>query len=87
MQTIIDMSTASDHAYFSDIAIKHGHTSGPLFFTDTHANCIRQWTSQGELPIADQKLAAQRDSPASASDAYASANLLRLSALLKNVQA
>ena len=60
MQTVIDMSTASDHAYFSDIAIKHEHTSGPLYFTDTKANCIRQWTSQGEIKITDQKLAAQR---------------------------
>ena len=87
MQTIIDMSTASDHAYFSEVAVKHGHTSGPLFFTDTKANCIWQWTSQGEHPTADQKLAAQRNSPASTSDAYASANQLRLSALLNNVQA
>ena len=48
MQTIIDMSTASDHAYFSEVAVKIGQTSGPIFFTDTKANCIRQWTSEGE---------------------------------------
>ena len=86
MQTIIDMSTASDHAYFFDVAIKHEHTSGPLFFTDTKANCIRLWTSQGEHPTTDQ-IAAQHSSPASTSDAYASVNLLRLPALLDNVQA
>ena len=74
MQTIIDMGTASDHAYFSEVAVKHGRTSGSLFFTDSKANCIRQWTSQGEHPSTNQPIAAQRSSPASISDAYASAN-------------
>lgn len=54
MQTIIDMGTASDHAYFSEVAVKHGRTSGSLFFTDSKANCIRQWTSQGEHPFTNQ---------------------------------
>ncbi|CAK0781184.1 hypothetical protein CVIRNUC_005307 [Coccomyxa viridis] len=49
VQTIIDMGTASDHAYFSEVAVKHGRTSGSLFFTDSKADCIRQWTSQGQL--------------------------------------
>ena len=54
VQTIIDMGTASDHAYFSEVAVKHGRTSGSLFFTDSKANCIRQWTSQGEHPFTNQ---------------------------------
>ncbi len=51
VSTLIDMSTREGAAYFSDIAAAQpqeaGHLPQTLYFTDTHANCIRQWTSTG----------------------------------------
>jgi len=51
VQTLINMSTREGAAFFSEIAVAQSegawNAPGALYFTDTHANCIRNWTSTG----------------------------------------
>ena len=53
MGTIIDMSTSEGAAFFTDIAVVPkggaGEASRALYFTDTHAHCIRQRTGTGMM--------------------------------------
>ena len=53
VQTLIDMSTREGAAFFSDVAVAQSegawNAPGALYFTGTHANCIRKWTSTGRI--------------------------------------
>ena len=53
VQTLIDMSTREGAAFFSDVTVAQSEGAwkapGALYFTDTHANCIRKWTSTGRI--------------------------------------